>query len=158
MKQTKKYGKKVDSSLKMWLKLNRAYLTFHKLAADDIRSYNLTEPQFSVIECLGHKGQMTLGELTKKHFVSGGNMTVVVDNLEKEGLVERNRSLDNRRQIFANLTPKGKKLFNQIFIKHAEYITSLASVLTEKEQLDLGMLLKKLGLGLQEKREENNNK
>ena len=75
-------------------------------------------------------------------------MTVVVDNLEKEGIVRRSVSKKDRRAFYVQLTRKGKRLFNQIFIQHAEYVAKLASVLTETEQIELGSLLKKLGTEL----------
>lgn len=77
-------------------------------------------------------------------------MTVVVDNLEKEGLVERVDDPEDRRAYNIKLTAKGKKLFDEIFAKHAEFIAETASVLTTKEQEELGKLLKKLGLALRE--------
>jgi MarR family 2-MHQ and catechol resistance regulon transcriptional repressor len=150
MKTTKRYGKKTDIALSTWVKLARAHDTFSHLTASQIRSFGLTTAQFGVVECLGHLGPMLIGELTKKHLVSGGNMTVVVDNLEKEVLVERSISNNDRRAFIVKLTSKGKRLFNKIFIKHAEYITQLASVLTEAEQVELSHLLKKLGLGLKD--------
>jgi Transcriptional regulators len=148
MKSTKQYGKKIDTALSLWVKLARAHDTFAKMTDEDIRSYGLTTPQFGVLECLGHLGPMTLGELCRKQLVSGGNMTVVVDNLEKEGLVGRVPSKDDRRAILVRLTAKGKKLFDEIFVKHAKCVSALAGVLTEKEQGDLAFLLKKLGTSL----------
>lgn len=148
MKATKKYGKKIDTALSLWVKLVRAHDTFSHLTSAHIRSFGITTAQFGVVECLGHLGQMLIGDLTKKHLVSGGNMTVVVDNLEREGIVERSVNKKDHRAYYVRLTPKGKRLFDKIFIPHAEYIAKLASVLTEDEQIQLGLLLKKLGLGL----------
>ena len=148
MKSTKQYGKKVDLALSLWVKLTRAHATFSHLTAANIQTFNLTSAQFGVVECLGHLGSMLIGDLTKKHLVSGGNMTVVVDNLEKEGIVRRSVSKKDRRAFYVQLTRKGKRLFNQIFIQHAEYVAKLASVLTETEQIELGSLLKKLGTEL----------
>ena len=150
MKTTKKYGKKADLALSLWVKLARAHDTFSRLAQQDIAHYGLTGPQFSVIEALGHLGPMKITNFCSKLLVSGGNVTVVVDNLEKTGLVERVHSKDDRRTIVVQLTPKGKKLFHQIFVKHAAHITKLASILTESEQEQLAALLKKLGIGLKE--------
>jgi MarR family 2-MHQ and catechol resistance regulon transcriptional repressor len=150
MKTTKRYGKKVDLALSLYVKLTRAHDTFSHLTATNIRLFGLTPAQFGVIECLGHLGSMLIGDLTKKHLVSGGNMTVVVDNLEKDGLVERLVSDDDHRAFYVKLTPKGRRLFKKIFIKHAQYITKLASTLSESEQSELGLLLKKLGTGLQD--------
>jgi MarR family transcriptional regulator, 2-MHQ and catechol-resistance regulon repressor len=148
MKNTIQYGEKMDLALSMWVKLQRAAATFHKKNAEHLKNFNITAAQFAVIECLGHLGPLLMGELCKKMLVSGGNMTVVVDNLEKDGLVERVPSEDDRRSILVRFTPKGKKAFDDSFGKHAEYLTQIASVLTEQEQEDLGRLLKKLGCTL----------
>lgn len=152
MKSTKKYGRKVDIALGMWVKLARAASTFSKHTLEDIRSYGLTQPQFGVLESLGHLGRITLGELSRKQLSSCGNITVVVDNLEKEGLVAREHCTEDRRVVYVQLTPKGEKLFVGIFAHHAAYVTGLASVLSEDEQEQLGVLLRKLGTGLQARR------
>jgi len=136
----------------MWVKLVRASQTFGRLTNEQIRtSFGMTEPQFGVLECLGHLGPLTLGELSRKRLVSGGNITCVIDNLEKEGLVERVPSTEDRRVIVAQLTPKGKKRFEETFVKHAEFVTKTASVLSEDEQATLSHLLKKLGCSLKGK-------
>lgn len=145
MKTTRKYGKKADLALDMWVKLARAAATFDRLSARDIESYGLTGPQFAALEALGHLGAMPIGDLGKKMLVTGGNMTVVVDNLEKEGFVFRRASEKDRRSVVVDLTEKGKALFDRIFPKHATFIAQVASVLSEKEQQELARLLKKLG-------------
>lgn len=148
MKTVKRYGKKSETALGLWVKLARAYHTFAHCTAEDIRRSGLTQPQFGALESLGHLGPMQIGELCRKQLVTGGNMTVVVDNLEKDGLVERIPHPDDRRAIIVQLTPKGKKLFEEIFPRHAQYITKKTSILTEQEQEELSRLLKKLGKGL----------
>lgn len=148
MKTTEKYGPEADAALSLWVKLARAYLSFAKKSHDSIRSFGLTEPQFAVLETLGHLGPMTIGILCKKQLVSGGNMTLVVDNLEKEGLVHRTHSKNDRRAIIVELTEKGQKLFLETFPKHAEHIVQAASVLSPEEQETLSALLKKLGTNL----------
>ena len=150
LKTAEKYGKKASLALNLWIKLARASSTFNKLTTDNIRTFGLTEPQFAVLECLGHLGPMKLSVLSKKMLVSSGNITCVVDNLENDGLVERIPSKEDRRAILVQLTSQGEKKFDDIFVKHAEYITSVSSVLGEKEQEMLAGLLKKLGLSLQE--------
>lgn len=142
------YGTKTDQALSLWVKLSRAAATFGKKASDQIQTTGLTQSQFGVIETLGHLGGMTMCEISRKMLVSGGNMTVVVDNLEKQGLVERVRSKEDRRAIRISLTPAGKQVFERIFPEHAAYVTRLASALSSKEQQTLAALLKKLGLAV----------
>jgi MarR family 2-MHQ and catechol resistance regulon transcriptional repressor len=148
MRPPKRYGKKTDLALVLWVKLARAFSVFDHRTAEHIRTFGLTQAQFGALECLGHKGPLTLGELCRKQLVSGGNMTVVVDNLEREKLVERVRNKKDRRTIVVRLTPKGRDLFDRIFRSHAEYVAALSSVLNEREQVRLSSLLKKLGRGV----------
>lgn len=145
------YSPATRQALDLWVKLARSFAVFNKGAIGHIRSTGLTPSQFTVVECLGHKGGMTLGELSQKMLMSCGNITVVVDNLEKEGLVERLRCENDRRVVYVNLTASGKQCFDAIFPEHAVHIQALASVLSDSEQKQLAGLLKKLGLGLSER-------
>lgn len=150
MKGNIKYPEKTEKALALWVKLSRAYNSFSKKATENIKEFDLTLPQFGAIECLGHLGAMTIGQLSSKHLVSGGNMTFVIDNLEKQELVERVLNKQDRRTIIVRLTPKGKKLFDTVFSKHADYLTSLVSALSEKEVEQLSALLKKLGTSIKD--------
>jgi len=152
MKTTKKYGKRADLALSLLVKLVRASDTMAMLTAKDIVRYGLTPPQFSILETLGHLGPMLVKEIGSKKLMTGGNMTVVIDNLEKQGLVERAVCPTDRRATYIRLTEKGQKLFNEVFIQHAKYVEELVwSALTEDEIEQLSALLKKLGLRLKEK-------
>jgi MarR family 2-MHQ and catechol resistance regulon transcriptional repressor len=145
---TSRYGRKDDLALSTWVKLARSFSVFNRKTAEHIRSFGLTQAQFGVLEVLGHKGPMTPGELCNKQLVSGGNVTVVVDHLERDGFVERRRSRTDRRSVVVHLTPAGRNLFERIFPLHAQFVGSLASVLSGREQKELGDLLKKLGTTL----------
>ena len=152
MKTTEKYGKKADFALSLWVKLIRSYDTMAMLTAKDIARYGLTPPQFSMFESLGHLGPMLVKEIGAKKLMSGGNMTVVIDNLQKQGLVERAACPTDRRATYIRLTEKGQKLFDDAFVQHAKYVEELVwSALNEGEINQLAILLKKLGLSLKEK-------
>ena len=151
MKTTEKYGKNADLALSMWVKLARASDTLARLTAKDIDHYGLTIPQFGVIESLGHLGPMKIGEMCSKKMMSGGNITVVIDNLEKQGLVERVKTEDDRRAYLLQLTDKGQEKFKEMFPRHAIFVENIVcSALTETEQTQLSVLLKKLGLALKQ--------
>jgi MarR family transcriptional regulator, 2-MHQ and catechol-resistance regulon repressor len=148
MHTSHKYGRKADKALNLWIKLARAYSVFNKASVHDIRRYGLTQPQFGALECLGHLGAMSIGELSRKMLVSGGNMTCVIDNLEKEGLVSRSADRNDRRTVIVELTEQGKQTFEHIFPLHAEFISVVADALDEQEQEQLSDLLKKLGTNI----------
>jgi MarR family 2-MHQ and catechol resistance regulon transcriptional repressor len=71
---------------------------------------------------------------------------MVIDNLEKNGLVRRERNEADRRFFIVHLTDKGYSLINNIFPPHAAVIAKYLGVLTAAEQDTLGRLCKKLGL------------
>ncbi len=146
MKTTEKYGKNADLALTMWVKLARAADTLARITAKDIDGYGLTTPQFGIIETLGHLGPMKIGEMCSKKLTTGGNMTVVIDNLEKMGLVERTKDSEDRRAYNVRLTKEGEEKFNEMFPAHAKFVEAMVwSALNEQEIKTLSELLKKLG-------------
>jgi len=82
---------------------------------------------------------------------SGGNITMVVDNLEKNGFVVRKKDPGDRRAVLIHLTKKGEKFISDFFPKHLEKIKEEFSVLSNREKQTLAELCKKLGV-----REEQN--
>jgi MarR family 2-MHQ and catechol resistance regulon transcriptional repressor len=110
--------------------------------------HKLTAPQFGVLEMLGRRGPLPLNEIGKELLVSGGNITCVVDNLEKAGLVARSRDTQDRRVIQAALTPAGAARLAEILPVYAERALALTAGLTDVEQGILVQLLRKLSLTL----------
>ena len=108
---------------------------------------DLTMSQFGVLETLYHLGPLCQGAISAKLLRSTGNITLVLDNLEKRGLVERKRETNDRRQVTISLTPKGEALIKVIFPRQAATITDEFDALTAEEQTELGRLCKKLGKG-----------
>jgi MarR family 2-MHQ and catechol resistance regulon transcriptional repressor len=88
--------------------------------------------------------QRALGD---KLLRSGGNITMVIDNLERHGLVERVRQKEDRRMIMIHLTPKGRKLISRVLPLHAKDVLKEMSRLTASEQEELRRLCRKLGRG-----------
>jgi MarR family transcriptional regulator, 2-MHQ and catechol-resistance regulon repressor len=107
----------------------------------------LTVSQFGVIEALYHLGPMCQNELAGKILKSSGNMTLVVDNLEKRGMVERKRNQDDRRMVTVNLTEAGRRQVEEILPEHVAAINAEMGVLNPEEQKMLGSLCRKLGKG-----------
>lgn len=137
-----------DRALRLWIALARCYATFSRAVSCKIGEYGLTAPQFGVLEALYHLGPLALGELAGKLLVTGGNVTYVMDRLEDQGLVRRERSPQDRRVIQAKLTEKGYDLMAEVFPGHGAFIEELASHLDAAEQDVLKGLLKKLGVGI----------
>ena len=131
-----------------WIALARCYFTFARSVTSRITEYGLTAPQFGILEALLHLGPLSLGELADKLLVTGGNVTYVMDRLEEQGLVYRDRSGEDRRVVQAKLTPEGRRVISDVFPQHASFVSELVSELESEEQETLRELLKKLGKGL----------
>src|SRR5437868_4309968 len=84
-------------ALDTYVKLVRATESVVARVTRPLAAVGLTEGQFGVLEMLLHLGPLSQREIGRKQFRSGGNVTVVVDNLEKRGLVHRERDRDDRR-------------------------------------------------------------
>ncbi|HKK44836.1 MAG TPA: MarR family transcriptional regulator, partial [Balneolaceae bacterium] len=107
---------------------------------------DLTISQFGVLEALHHLGPLNQKALAEKLLKSGGNITLVIDNLEKSGWVERQRNPEDRRSILIHLTPEGEKLIKDYFPRHLDHIMEEFSLLNEDELEQLSCICKKLGL------------
>ncbi len=113
----------------------------HRHLAD----HRLTLSQFGVLEALYHKGALCQRDIGQKILKTSGNMTTVIDNLEKRKLVVREKNRADRRRITVSLTPAGFDLINAIFPTHAKIAEQAFAVLDPDELLTLGKLLKKVG-------------
>lgn len=138
-------GPIIQKALATYVKLVRASDSVSSCAHGHLAAHNLTVSQFGVLEALLHKGPMCQKELADKLLKSGGNMTTVIDNLEKRRLVRRQRGSEDRRYIAVHLTDTGEELITRIFPDHAKGIAELLSVLTDAEQEQLAALCRKLG-------------
>ncbi len=133
-------------ALNTYTKLMRASESVTGRVGRKMSDAGLTISQFGVLEALLHKGAMCQRDVAAKILKSTGNITLVIDNLEKQGLVKRERSLEDRRYYSVLLTDTGRKLIEATFAEVEAAIVAEMSVLTEEEQEMLGRLCKKLGL------------
>jgi MarR family 2-MHQ and catechol resistance regulon transcriptional repressor len=132
-------------ALAAYVKLMRAANSARNVAARQLTESGLTLTQFAVLEALYHLGPMSLSDLAQKVLTTGGNLTMVVGNLEKQGLAARQRSPEDGRILIVILTPKGKNLIRHLFPEHASAIVDFMNSLSPEEQKRLGDLCRKLG-------------
>jgi MarR family transcriptional regulator, 2-MHQ and catechol-resistance regulon repressor len=135
----------VERALSAFINFVRAGDSVMARLNNQIEMGGLTHGQFSVMEALFHLGPLNQCDLARKLLRSGGNLTVVIDNLEKHGLVRRERQEQDRRMVIVRLTPQGRRLIAGIFPQHAKAITAEMSRLSPEEQETLRVLCRKLG-------------
>jgi len=134
-------------TLDTFIKLTRCTNSLLARLAERNSVGGLTYSQFAVLEALYHLGPMTQGEVGQKVLKSGSNMTTVIDNLERDGLVRRERDTRDRRVVHVHLTEAGSSEVEAVLPGHVAALVEEFSILSAREQEALGELCKKLGRG-----------
>jgi MarR family transcriptional regulator, 2-MHQ and catechol-resistance regulon repressor len=132
-------------ALDAFIKLMRATDSISAHLSRHTEAAGLTLGQFGALEALLHLGPMNQRDLGAKLLRSGSNVTMVLDNLERRGLVRRTRRKDDRRAVEVALTPDGRRLIDGLFPEHARRITRLFGALSSRDQHRLGALCRTLG-------------
>ncbi len=131
--------------LDAYIKLRRAVNAVNGNEELVTRSAGLTESQFGVLEALFHLGPSCQRELAVKILKSAGNLTTVIDNLEKRDLVKRRREAEDRRIVIVSLTPEGRRLISEVYPRVVAVLVAAFSHLTAREQDQMASLSLKLG-------------
>lgn len=130
------------------------YIKFIRAAESVIRRVNLplldenlTTSQFGVLEALLHHGPMSQKDLSAKILKSCGNISIVVDNLEKRNLVVRTRgAVQDRRIVVVSLTAEGRELVESVLPAVVERIEEEMGILSREQLRELGDMCRLLGL------------
>jgi MarR family 2-MHQ and catechol resistance regulon transcriptional repressor len=133
-------------TLNAFIKLMRSVESLNNRLNRHLSDADLTVSQFGVLEVLHHLGPLNQRAIGEKLLKSGGNITMVIDNLEKCGHVRREKDPSDRRAVLIHLTKSGKEFIEAFFPKHLEKIKEEFSVLTDDEKKELGRICKKLGV------------
>jgi DNA-binding MarR family transcriptional regulator len=130
-------------ALRIWLRL----LTCTQLIEREVRQrlrgqFDTTLPRFDLMAQLErHPEGLKMNELSRRLMVTGGNVTAIVDQLEKEGLVERLDEPADRRAFRIRLTRTGQRAFADMARAHEEWVVELLAGLSRREQDELLRLL-----------------
>jgi len=143
-------SKRQRESLRAYVKLYRAAAAITNRLAAVLAEHELTMTQYNVLDTLLHKGSVRQRELGGKAMKSDGNITFVLVNLEKMGLVERNKTEGTRRDLTVSLTAAGQRKIAQVYPVFADTVAHQMRVLSADELQHLGDLCKRVGLGLKE--------
>lgn len=144
----KVYDAESKKNLMLVVTLTRALQSLNRAEAKVINSYDLTMPQFGVLEILYHKGPMRICTIIEKTLSTGGNMTVIIENLIKRGLASRRPDESDRRASLVSLTAEGKALIAEVFTEHIENLRGVLRHLSSDEKDTLIEKTRKLGLAI----------
>lgn len=132
-------------SLRTWLRLLSCETVIEQHLRTLLRqNFSITLPQFDVLSELERAGDpLTMSQLSRELMVSNGNVTGVIDRLEKIGFAKRVRAEHDRRVQYIELTSKGRKEFNKMAGRHEKWVADLLSGLSMNDMDQLQSLLLK---------------
>jgi len=124
-----------------WLRLVRVHQRIERTAAEHLRCWDVSGPQFDLIAHIGAAEGLTQQELALARLTTKGNLSQLLDHLERDGLVLRVRA-GNAKRVY--LTDAGRRLFAEVVPDHEALITAQFCALAPRDQEQLLGLLRTL--------------
>lgn len=133
-------------ALRLWLRLLTCTQIVEKQVRGELRAqFDTTLPRFDLLSQLERAPDgLKMNELSRRMMVTGGNVTGITDQLVAEGLVDRVGVEGDRRAYRVRLTPRGRKLFQEMAVQHEGWIVEAFSTLSQKDIATLHKLLGKV--------------
>ena len=144
------------ASLRLWLRLLSCTTRIEDRIRQRLREeFDITLPRFDLMAQLERCPEgLTMGELSRRMMVTGGNITAIVDLLEVESLVPRVTPAHDRRSTRVLLTPTGRKAFDRMAQAHEQWVVELFGGLSDAQQSQLHSLLGHLKTGIHQNTKE----
>jgi len=121
--------------LRLWLRLYAATSVIEREMRRFLRTrFGSTLPRFDLMAALERAPEgLTMGELSRRLMVSGGNVTSIVAGLERDGLVCRRSPASDRRTSYVALTERGRTAFEAMAREHEHWINELLADVADEE-------------------------
>ncbi len=133
------------SGVHLWLVLMKAYRAIERRANASIGALGLCFSDFAILEILLHKGPLPVNTIGARVPLTSGSATTAIDRLEGRGLVRREVEAADRRTRVVHLTPEGRRMIEDAFVRHSADIEAATRGLSGKERTMAIRLLRKLG-------------
>jgi DNA-binding MarR family transcriptional regulator len=120
---------------------------FKRAMDETLNEFNLDWSEYKLLGLLMRKGETyrsSPGKLARIMELSSGAMTNRLDRLEEAGLVRRLPDPDDRRGILVELTPEGKRVYEDAIGVQGRKESLVASALSVPEKKQLNALLRRL--------------
>lgn len=124
--------------------MHRIINVLDRKTANMVRPYGLTLPQFSVMEALYHRGNLSVGELKEIVLSSDGTLPVVTRHLAEMGFLRTEKDERDRRRTLLSLTEEGRSLMGKIYPENEKMMEDFFSQWTDEERDTARRLLLKL--------------
>jgi DNA-binding MarR family transcriptional regulator len=128
-------------SVLAWLRMWRVVQKVERAATEHLRAHDLNYAQFDVLAHVGAAEGSKQKELGQSLLVTKGNISHLIDQMERRGLVSRRQEGRTNRLY---LTEEGRRLFEEVVPAHENLVHRLMSAIPEEEQAQLHELLRGL--------------
>jgi DNA-binding MarR family transcriptional regulator len=115
--------------------LNNATRKFSQFAVSFFKPYDITPEQAGIIRRLGEDEGITQKDLSVRMAKDQTNITRILVQLERKGLISRKQSKEDRRAFLTYLTDKGKKLNENIMPAEEEIMKIALSGISEERRV-----------------------
>jgi DNA-binding MarR family transcriptional regulator len=133
-------------ALKLWLRMLACTARVENTIRSRLRgSFDITLPRFDLMAQLERQPEgLRMGELSRRMMVTGGNVTGIVSELEREGLVVRVHDPEDGRAFVVRLTPAGLRAFAKMAAVHEGWVVDLFRDIPAKDKAQMIALLDKM--------------
>lgn len=125
------------------------YTESRRITKEVARRAELTGPQLTVVKMLETVGDLSLSDLSDRIRAQNSTVTGIIDRMEREGLVTRARSTEDKRVVRIRLTEKGERIAREIPVEPMEIFRNALAGLTATETRELMRILTKLARRVQ---------
>ena len=125
--------------------LAQAFVNWHKAFMKVLAPFELTYSQWIILRTLTMAGSpMSPTELNRYLTIEGTSISVVIDNIENRGLVQRKRSQVDRRIVNVYLTEQGYEMLKKVDQQIGKLIEDVFGSLSPAERKSLVRLSRKV--------------
>jgi MarR family transcriptional regulator, 2-MHQ and catechol-resistance regulon repressor len=133
----------------LWRGVSDSWKKLTRQVENNLAKIDLGIAEFRILKILDDEGATPMALLSHKTLVTQAAVTVIIDNLERRELVQRSRSVEDRRVINVEITSKGRSLLKEALRIHKRFLDEMLEVLTDSELENLRVLMTRLASNTQ---------
>ena len=128
----------------LWRAASDSWKRLTRQVENNLAKLGLGLAEFKILKSLDKEGPAPMAHLSRETLVTQAAVTVIVDNLEEAGSVQRTRSVEDRRVINVEITAKGRSLLKEALKIHKRFVEEMLEELTDEELHSLSIIMGKL--------------
>jgi MarR family transcriptional regulator, 2-MHQ and catechol-resistance regulon repressor len=130
--------------MELWRSVSDAWKTIHRESERTMSKLGICSTEFKILRSVHESRSASMAKLSADALLTQPAITFFVDKLEKQGLVKRTRSHEDRRVINIAMTSKGEALFKNCLKVHSKFVKESMGALSKMEATQLSSIMNKL--------------